>query len=345
MSVLVSDLEDEGMMERAGIKCGDLIIALDGEEVYGLASKPNISNKKLLPFKKVVENKLNSRLSCTLSSSHLKPSLQVADWSVEETLGLLETLSSVTLTLLPNKQQQTKYLMFLDLSPGDMTHLWALNNLTCLHICGVKLRNGLVDLRGVTCRHVVRDLTLTKADITSLTRIQGLGKLGNLKSLNLNHNKLCGLDEGVMSGLTLLEELTVGNNNIDRFPTVLIDMPHLRDLSLVYNLISTIPHEITGMRALENLHLDNNYLSEMPDYVTHQLPSLRSLTFSNNQLSWPEQKIRECFHLSSIDFSENGVRARTGLDNFGVVGRATLRRKGKKKEGSLLRQALNASTV
>ena len=96
------------------------------------------------------------------------------------------------------------------------------------------------------------------------------------------------------------------------------------------------------MRYLENLHLDDNYLSEVPEFVIQQLPSLVSFTFSNNVLAWDESNIRECFHIDLIDFTGNGVRAKTGLDSFGVVGRETLRRNkhGKMKEQSLLRKAL-----
>ena len=149
-----------------------------------------------------------------------------------------------------------------------------------------------------------------------------------------------------MMKLSSLEELRLGNNNLDKFPLVLTDMITLRDLSLVYNLISSIPEQVLKMRSLENLHLDNNYLSEMPDFVTQQLPSLRSLTFSSNHLSWDEDYVRECFHLNLIDFSGNGTRAKTGLDNFGIISsRATLRRKGRNllKEPSLLKMALARS--
>ena len=269
----------------------------------------------------------------------------MARWTYQEMLEELEAQNSLSLTVITYEYQQTKYLLFLDLSPSEINNIWALNNLVSLHICGTKLKNGIVDLRGITCRGVLQELAVTKSELDGIPGILGLEMFTKLKRLNLTHNRLCSLDEEVMMKLTSLEELRLGNNNLSKFPLVLTDMVQLRDLSLVYNLISVIPEQILKMRSLENLHLDNNYLSEMPDFVTQQLPSLRSLTFSSNHLSWDEEYIRECFHLNLVDFSENGIRARTGLDNFGVVGRATLRRKGRNllREPSLLKMALARS--
>ena len=271
----------------------------------------------------------------------------MARWTHEEMLEeLYHAQKTLTLTLITYQHQQTKYLLFLDLSPGDITNIWALNNLVSLHICGTKMKNGVVDLRGITCKGVLQELAVTKSELDTINGILGLEQFTKLKRLNLTHNRLCSLDEDVMMKLSSLEELRLGNNNLDKFPLVLTDMITLRDLSLVYNLISSIPEQVLKMRSLENLHLDNNYLSEMPDFVTQQLPSLRSLTFSSNHLSWDEDYVRECFHLNLIDFSGNGTRAKTGLDNFGIISsRATLRRKGRNllKEPSLLKMALARS--
>ena len=225
---------------------------------------------------------------------------------------------------------------------GDLTNIWALNNLVSLNICSTQIKNGFVELRGITCKGVLQELAVTKSELTGLSNIRGLDKCTKLRTLNLNHNKLCNLDEEIISKLTRLEDLRLGDNCIDKFPMVLTDLLSLKHLSLVHNLISTIPEEVIRMRSLENLHLDDNYLSEVPDFVIQQLPSLVSLTFSNNSIAWDEAHIRDCFHIDLIDFTGNGVRARTGLDNFGVVGRETLRRNktGKMKEQSLLRKAL-----
>ncbi|KAL5268720.1 hypothetical protein ACHWQZ_G002536 [Mnemiopsis leidyi] len=300
-SLLVSDLADNGIMETAGVKCGDVILKLNGEDM--------------------------------------------ARWTYEEMVDEINLQTKATLTLITYQHQQTKYLLFLDLSPGDITNIWALNNLVSLHICGTKLKNGIVDLRGITCKGVLQELAVTKSELDSVNGVMGLEMFTKLRRLNLTHNRLTSLDEEVMLKLTSLEELRLGNNNLNKFPLVVTEMTQLRDLSLVYNLISVIPEQILRMQNLENLHLDNNYLSEMPDFVTQQLSSLSSLTFSSNQLAWDEDYVRECFHLKLVDFSENGIRARTALDNFGVVGRATLRRKGRNllREPSLLKLALARS--
>ena len=269
----------------------------------------------------------------------------MARWTYEEMIDEINLQTTAILTLVTYQHQQTKYLLFLDLSPGDITNIWALNNLVSLHICGTKLKNGIVDLRGITCKGVLQELAVTKSELDSINGVMGLEMFTKLRRLNLTHNRLSSLDEEVMLKLTSLEELRLGNNNLNKFPLVITEMAQLRDLSLVYNLISVIPEQILRMQNLENLHLDNNYLSEMPDFVTQQLSSLSSLTFSSNHLAWDEDYVRECFHLKLVDFSENGIRAKTALDNFGVVGRATLRRKGRSllKEPSLLKMALARS--
>ena len=43
----------------------------------------------------------------------------IAMWTHEEILEEIELHLNLTLTLITNEQQQTKYLLFLDLSPGD----------------------------------------------------------------------------------------------------------------------------------------------------------------------------------------------------------------------------------
>eukprot|EP00116_Pleurobrachia_bachei_P010558 sb/3470820/ len=195
----------------------------------------------------------------------------------------------------------------------------------------------------ITCKLVLQYLAVTKCELEGVDGIKGLERFANLRHLNLDHNRITSLNELTLAKLSRLEEIRLGNNNLDKFPLILTELPKLKSISLVYNLISDIPEQVVVMRNLEALHLDHNYLSEMPEYVTQQLPSLRSLTFSHNQLNWEEESIRECFHLGLVDFSNNGVRPRSAFDNFGVTGRATLVRKKKPgSQNSLLRLALSA---
>ena len=266
----------------------------------------------------------------------------IAKWSFEEALSDINNNTLLCLTILPNSTQSIKFLFFLELLSTDLVHVWCLHNLYSLHICGVKLPSGSIDLTGISCPHVLHDLAVCKCDLEEVTCVWGLERFVNLNKLTLQHNKLTALDQDTLLVFSQLEELDLGNNNIEYFPPVLLKLAELRSISLVFNLLSNIPQEITQLSKLECLLLDNNYLTELPTHLTHQLPSLKILSFASNHMSWEREMVKDFLHLSLINFSDNGKKTKTGLDTFSMYNNRATLRKRRKKEKSLLRKALSS---
>ena len=116
-----------------------------------------------------------------------------------------------------------------------------------------------------------------------------LGRLTNLKWLDLNGNQLTGPIPTELSRLTNLESLDLNGNQLTGpIPTELNRLTNLRSLDLHNNLLTgSIPSELGRLTNLESLDLNGNQLTGPIPTELNRLTNLRSLDLHNNQLTGP----------------------------------------------------------
>ncbi len=94
------------------------------------------------------------------------------------------------------------------------------------------------------------------------------------------------LDEGDFSGLTSLQILLLGNNQLTSLPpTVFSDLESLEDLRLIANDLETLHSDVfSGLTSLQILLLGNNQLTSLPSDVFSDLEALYDLRLAGNRL-------------------------------------------------------------
>ncbi|XP_022084419.1 uncharacterized protein LOC110975875 [Acanthaster planci] len=149
--------------------------------------------------------------------------------------------------------------------------------------------------KGIDCDG--KDLDTVPAGIPADTRF-----------LRLEHNRLTRLPADVFSGLSLLIQLTLYNNQIaDIEDGAFRDLVRLRKLHLESNNISLLTnHTFEGVPNLEELILRNNRLSSLPSGVFSQVHSLVELDLAHNGIrDFPTDVSQDLRNVQMLDLSSN----------------------------------------
>jgi hypothetical protein len=163
--------------------------------------------------------------------------------------------------------------------------------------------NSIQDISNIHCLAGLTQLNLLRNKITLLPRT--LGQMTNLTRLDVANNSLTELPVEIsnLRGLkhlnleiNLLSELPISfgqlecevlNLSCNKFtvcPSCLVDMKHLRQLSMNYNEIGCLPGGLHKLKKLEILHASKNRISILPDSIV-DISTLQSLWLDSNQLS------------------------------------------------------------
>ena len=129
-----------------------------------------------------------------------------------------------------------------------------------------------------------------------------------LETLELGNNDLQALPAGLFSGLTSLETLALGHNDLEELPAGLFDgLINLGSLTLNYNLLTALPDELfSDLTKLKTLWLNNNLLEAPPDKIFDGLSSLKTLLLANNRLeSLPATLFSGLSELYSLEVGGN----------------------------------------
>jgi Leucine-rich repeat (LRR) protein len=111
--------------------------------------------------------------------------------------------------------------------------------------------------------------------------------LSSLQKLTLKNKQLTSLPDGIFSGLTSLETLLLGDNELTSLPErIFSDLRSLRELALDSNSLTSL-HDgyFSELSSLQYLRLSNNQLTSLPNNFFSGLTSLRELRLDTNRLT------------------------------------------------------------
>jgi Leucine-rich repeat (LRR) protein len=159
------------------------------------------------------------------------------------------------------------------------------------------------------------------------TTLPGLATFSNLDRLQLSGNRLKQLPAGLenLSRLTSLKaagnqlkvippqlpsqllEIDFSNNQLETFPDILDQLPHLRRLQLSRNRLSALPASLQSCRSLSELELDHNRFQVLPDCIG-KLNQLKRLRAAKNQLTTTADWLPGLSQLEILDLQKNHLK-------------------------------------
>jgi Leucine-rich repeat (LRR) protein len=165
--------------------------------------------------------------------------------------------------------------------------------------------NGMLTVRRL--RRAVRtgELKLIRKGLTALP--PEVGQLTLLEALTLEDNQLTALPPEI-GKLTKLRTLWLNNNQLTALPPEIGQLTELETLSLDSNQLTALPPEIGKLTKLRTLWLDNNQLTALPPEIG-QLTELETLSLGSNQLTALPPEIGQLTELETLSLSSNQLTA------------------------------------
>ena len=109
-----------------------------------------------------------------------------------------------------------------------------------------------------------------------------------LLHLDLSHNRISVLREGIFSNLSHLRDLHLNNNNISDPSGIRANLSQLQYLDLSCNQVADLPDGIfNNLPQLIYQNLSYNSIAILPDGIFDNLPRLTQLILNNNNISYP----------------------------------------------------------
>lgn len=106
-----------------------------------------------------------------------------------------------------------------------------------------------------------------------------------LQKLNVSHNKLARLEEGVFtSRLRRLRVLVLSHNDLEELPSSVCLLTGLTDLSVSSNKISSLPRNLSCLRKLYKVSFARNRLEAIPSKLC-EATSLHRMNFDHNKIT------------------------------------------------------------
>jgi Leucine-rich repeat (LRR) protein len=142
--------------------------------------------------------------------------------------------------------------------------------------------------------------TLVLADNELSEVSEYIARLKRLRMLDLGHNKLARLPDGLADLDGLTDFLYLHDNQLSSLPTCLERLTKLRYLNISENKFEALPECISNMSGLIELRASDNLLASLPDSIRH-LSRLRELHLRNNKLSSLPESMNKLHELRQID--------------------------------------------
>lgn len=145
--------------------------------------------------------------------------------------------------------------------------------------------------------------TLVLADNELCEVSEQIARLKRLRMLDLGHNKLTRVPDGLgdLDGLT--DFLYLHDNQLNSLPSSLQRLTRLRYLNISENKFEALPECVSGMSCLIELRASDNLLASLPSIG--RLSRLRELHLRNNKLTSLPESMSELDELRQIDLRGN----------------------------------------
>ena len=146
--------------------------------------------------------------------------------------------------------------------------------------------------------------TLVLADNGLSEVSEHIGRLKGLHMLDLGHNQLTGVPDGLADLDGLTDFLYLHDNRLTSLPSSLERLTKLRYLNISENAFKVFPECVSSMSSLIELRVSDNYLTSLPNSIGH-LSRLRELHLRNNKLASLPESIGKLQELRQIDLRGN----------------------------------------
>ena len=230
--------------------------------------------------------------------------------------GVLPFIRGIDLTLnnlgedrFPECLSQMSSLRWIKLSstqleklPSQIADLSKLEHLTLK-------RNNLNSLEHSTLKKLpcLRTLNLSRNSLEDLRDPDLFKESDDLNTLDLSHNRLKVVPEGIIKAKSLLV-LNLSHNNLESIPSsLLMTCTDLLTLDASYNDLDALPPQLRRLQNLQNLNLSHNPLNHFQIRPLPSLTELRQLHMRNTQRNESNipTNLEALIHLQDVDLREN----------------------------------------
>ncbi|MEM9274859.1 MAG: COR domain-containing protein, partial [Cyanobacteria bacterium P01_F01_bin.143] len=132
---------------------------------------------------------------------------------------------------------------------------------------------------------------------------ESIGNLITLNTLNLNCNKLASLPKSI-GNLNNLKTLNIEKNELVSIPKSIGNLTNLNTLNLWGNRLTNLPESIGRLNSLIELRLRANRLTSLPESIGN-LTSLKKLNLGGNQLVSLPESIGNLTNLNDLNLGVN----------------------------------------
>ncbi|XP_031639192.1 leucine-rich repeats and immunoglobulin-like domains protein 2 [Contarinia nasturtii] len=156
----------------------------------------------------------------------------------------------------------------------------------------------------------IQKLDLSDLGLKTLARVDFSGLHGmRLRSLNVSHNLLTELVEGVLDGVKYIKTVDFSYNQIQNInPLAFYNNTKMVSLDLSNNNLLMIGNQIfSTLNQLENLYLRNNKMTDIKASAFSDLSALSKLDLSQNKLTKLNSAAFAELTVSSLNLSHNGI--------------------------------------
>lgn len=151
-------------------------------------------------------------------------------------------------------------------------------------------------------RSELETLVLADTDLSDVS--DQIGRLKNLRMLDLGHNKLARVPDALADLDGLTDFLYLHDNRLSSLPDAFARLTRLRYLNIGENAFDALPECISCMTNLIELRASGNRLTSLPDCIG-RLTRLRELHLRDNQLTSLPDSIEGLHELRQIDLRGN----------------------------------------
>lgn len=192
---------------------------------------------------------------------------------------------------------------------------------------GLKIQNGhVIELRlnannlkgnfpsGLGAFSQLKVLNLSSNNLFG--NIEVVASLNGLTELDVSENNLSGDPSAYVSGLTELQNLSLGKNQFTVVDfSFLTTLRNLQKLDVANTGLQKIPSEISGLINLQILDLSGNNITTGFENL-QGLSTLTELNISDNQINTLPTSLSSLINLTSLNLSKNPITNFSGLTNL-----------------------------